>query len=122
MWECEKQERKKQYRLFAHATLRRRLGLLKRWYLGNTYIPSPLLPFMVDLYFMYYRISRKFFKTAKDRLYEYQTDSRGSILPSTLLVTPPQQFVPPEKLETLVKAPKDVVRITELKESAERAA
>ena len=115
-WECDKQEMKKQHKLFAHATLNRKLRLLARRYLGSTLVPTPLLPFIVGVYFAYYKLSRKFFKTKRDRQCEYKTDSRGSILPDKLLVTAPQTFVPPEKLETMLRAPKKVVRIAVAKE------
>ena len=115
IWESEKQERKKQDQLYSHSGLRQKAGLFMRRHFGRTYIPSPLLPFIVGLYFVYYRMTRKVYKTAKDRQYEYDTDSDGSLLPKNLLVSEPQRFVSPEKLQTLARAPKNTIRLIGIK-------
>lgn len=106
MWECDKQERRKQHQLFAQHSLVRRLRMNLRSFLGYTYIPSPVIGFITDLYFLYYRVSRKFFKTKKDRQYEYRVDKKGALLPDNLIVGQPQQHLSHERLEVLTRAPR----------------
>ena len=74
--------------------------------IGYSYIPTPILAYLVDLYFLYYRISRRFFKTKKDRQYEYRLDTKGSLLPDNLIVMRPQQHLSPEQLVAVVVQPK----------------
>jgi len=109
MWEGEKQERRKTYQLRTYSSLKARVGVFLMQFFGHTGIPSPLLPIIVDAYFLYYRISRKFFKTRKDKQCEYKVDNKGSILPDNLLVTRPQQFLSPDKLEAVIQAPRQVI-------------
>ena len=111
MWECQKQERRKSHMLNAHVGLRRKLGFFLRYFFGQTLIPVPLLSFIVDAYFAYYNLSRRFFTTAKDRQYEYKVDAKGALLPENLRVSHPQQYVPPEKLSIVLRAPKQVIPI-----------
>lgn len=111
MWECDRQERAKEHQLYASAGWKRRLGLFLRYFLGHTFIPSPVLPFIVDLYFAWYGISRKFFRSRKDRQYEYKVDAKGSILPDNLIVSPPQEHMNAAKFAAVMQRPKQVIRI-----------
>ncbi len=106
LWECEKQERKKPYQLFSRQPFIMRWRKYLRNFLGYTYIPAPLIPYLVDLYFLYYRVSRKFFKTKKDVQYAYQVDKKGALLPDNFIVGLPQQHLSPERVGALAKAPK----------------
>lgn len=115
VWESAKQEKQKQHKLYSHHSLRTKFGLFRRRYFGATYIPTPLLPFLVKLYFAYYDISRKHYKSARDRQYEYNIDSEGSIVPQNLLVSRPQSYASPEKMQGWASAPKNSIRLVELK-------
>jgi radical SAM superfamily enzyme YgiQ (UPF0313 family) len=115
MWECERQERRKTHKLYAHATLKRRIGIFLWHFLGKTGIPSPILPWIVGAYFLYFRLSRRLFRTRKDRQYDYEVDRRGSILPARLLVTQPQQHMSEEKLEAVLRAPRQVIRLVDIR-------
>lgn len=125
-WECERQERKKQYQLFSAGGwrgLKQRLGVLHSALLGKTRIPTPLLPWILDVYFAYYRISRsKLFRTERDRQREYKVDKKGAILPDRLNVTHPQQYLPPERLADLQAKPKSVIRLKALRQSGPASA
>lgn len=111
MAECDRQETQKEHQLHARVSIKRKLALFLRAFLGKTGIPTPLLPAIVDAYFWYYRISRKLFKTQRDLRHEYKTDAKGSILPDDLKVTPPQQYLSPERLAQVMKKPVKVIKI-----------
>lgn len=111
LWECEKQERRKQHQLFAKASLRQRVGMFLASFLGKTRVPAPLLGLVLEVYFAYYRISRRFFLTERDRKYDYKVDGKGSILPETLLVSSPQQHLTAEKLAHVQNLPRQVIQL-----------
>lgn len=111
LWEGDKQEHKKNHMLFFGATLKRKIGLYLRSHFGRTYIPSPLIPAILKVYFAYYDFTRKFFKTAKDRKYEYKLDAKRALLPDNLIVQIPQQHLTPEKLALVMKKPVKTIMI-----------
>ena len=105
MWECNKQEQGKEHMLFARASLKRKLGLFLSYMLGKTGIPTPLLPLILKVYFAYYRLTRRFIKTANDRRHEYKLDAKRALLPDNLIVSAPQQHLTPERLAAVVRKP-----------------
>jgi hypothetical protein len=105
-WECEKIEWTKQHKLYSGEPFLLRWRKYLRPFLGYTYVPSPIMRHLVDLYFVYYRITRKFFKTKKDRQFEYRLDKKGSLLPDTLNVSKPQTHLSPQQLADVVAQPK----------------
>ncbi len=106
MWECEKQEWKKEHKLYSGQTFLLKWRKYLRPLLGYTYIPTPIMRVLVELYFLYYRTTRKFFKTKKDRQFEYKLDKKGSLLPEKLNVSRPQTHLSPEQLSDLVSQPR----------------
>lgn len=111
MWECDKQERKKDHMLFANASWKRRLALRLRYLLGKTYVPTPLLPLLLKAYFAYYRLTRRFFNTGKDRQYEYKVDAKRALLPDNLIVSAPQQHLTPERMTAVMKRPVKMIML-----------
>jgi len=122
MWECDKQERRKDHMLFANATWKRKLGLYLRYFLGQTYVPSPLLPMVLKAYFGYYRLTRRFFKTRTDRKYDYKVDAKGALLPDNLIVSTPQQHLTPERLTAVMRKPTKTIKIGRSLETPRAAA
>jgi radical SAM superfamily enzyme YgiQ (UPF0313 family) len=106
MWECDKQERLKHDQLFSHQPFIMRMRKFARYLLGYTYIPTPIVRYLVEAYFLYYRITRRFFKMPRDRQYEYKTDKKGSILPEKLVVGRAQTYMSPEQIDALMARPK----------------
>jgi len=102
MYECDKQERRKAFQLNAAESLKLKVH---RWYKSHFIFgvaPVPIVKIAVDAYFLYYKFSRKFFSTAKDRKYAFKTDAKGSILPERLIVGAPQRHLSDEKREKLL--------------------
>lgn len=106
MWECDKQERKKGEQLFSHMPFVLKMRKYARYFLGYTYIPSPFIPLLLELYFAYHKLSRRLFSFPKDKQYEYKTDKKGSILPDKLIVGPIQHHLSDEQLASLMAKPK----------------
>lgn len=106
LWECDKQERKKADQLYSHELLRSRVRRFLAKFLGKTLIPTPIVRHLVDVYFAYYRLSRKYFRTAKDRRYKFQVDDTGSILPQNLIVGDKQGHVTDEKMAEIKSRPR----------------
>lgn len=81
-----------------------RIYRIKRWLklMFDFYaIPAPLVRYIVDAYFVYYRVSRNLFKTAKDRQYDYEVDSDGALKVQHLNVGDYQRAVTDDKLAQL---------------------
>lgn len=77
-----------------------RIFRVKRWLrlMFDFYgIPAPLVRHMVDAYFIYYRVSRKLFKTEKDRQYDYEVDSDGALKVRHLIVGDYQRAITDDK-------------------------
>lgn len=106
LWECEKLEWRKEHKLYSGQPFLMRWRKYLRPFIGYSYIPTPIMRYLVDLYFVYYKISRKFFKTKKDRQYEYRLDKKGSLLPDNLIVAHPQQHLSPKQLAAIVVRPR----------------
>lgn len=75
--------------------------------IGHSGIPTPFYKRLIDLYFVYYSITRKFFQTAKDKQYKYKLDKQEALLPENLIVGHPQHFVPQDKLARFAALPKN---------------
>lgn len=89
--------------------------LFRAWLRANRRqfkFPIPFLRVAVESYFAYYKISRMFFKTARDRMYEYKEDDRGALLPDNLIVGRPQRHLDEKAIEQLRSIPRKVVEIT----------
>lgn len=69
------------------------------------YLPMTFLRWGVELYFAYYKFTRLFYKTAKDRQYEYNVDEKGGLLPDNLIVGKPQRHLTDDKLAVLKETP-----------------
>lgn len=106
VWECDKRERMKTHQLYSHEPLRSRVRRFLSKFLGKTFIPTPIVTYLVDAYFAYYKISRRFFRTKRDRMYEYQVDKGGSILPRNLIVGDTQGHLSEEKVAKLSARPR----------------
>ncbi len=105
-WECRKQEQSKAYQLYSHERLRSRVRRYLSNFLGKTLIPTPIVRHVVDAYFAYYRLSRRFYRTTKDRMCAYQVDKAGSILPRNLIVGDTQGHLSEEKVAKLLARPR----------------
>jgi radical SAM superfamily enzyme YgiQ (UPF0313 family) len=93
--------------------------------------PQRILPALVDLYFVYRRITRTLFRTERDRMCSFREDEKGALLPDSLFVARPQRHLnaerlaevqtrPVERLALLPKAPTrlPVVAVTARPEEA----
>lgn len=93
----------------------RSMSAAERWRtLGRFYVranrkelraPVPLLKLAVEAYFAWYKLSRKFYRTARDRQCAYEVDAKGAVLPRTLIVGQPQRPKTPAELATIAVLP-----------------
>ena len=70
-----------------------------------------VLPRLFDIYSLYYKVTRRFYKTVKDRTYEYKVDAKGALLPDRLIVAKPQRYLTPERLAEVLLQPKEEIRL-----------
>lgn len=68
-------------------------------------MPMPVVRLALEAYFFYYEVSRRFFKTARDKQCEYAVDQDGSLLPESLIVGKPQRSKSDEELAALACQP-----------------
>lgn len=103
MWECDKQEQKKKHQLFSRYSLKDRLRRRARYFLGYTYIPTPIVRWIVEAYFVYWKLIGRRLNAVHLRKYEVKIDEDGAILPDRLIVGRPQRFVPDDRIAALVE-------------------
>lgn len=103
VWACRKETLKKKHTLWRKKKLRYRIADYLKLMLGFYMIPPFLISYVLDAYFLYYRVSRKFFKMAKDKQYEYTVDPDGGLAVKSLIVGDFQRFQPDEKLQVLME-------------------
>lgn len=70
-----------------------------------------VLPLFCWAHARWYRFSRLFYKTEKDRRLAIETDAKGAIMPANLIVGTPQRHISPEKLQSLLQAPKQIEKL-----------
>lgn len=78
---------------------------------GKGAFMTGILPYLIDVYFLYYNVTRNFYKTRKDRLYAYKVDDKGALLPDKLIVAKPQRFLAPERLAEVLRQPKETIEL-----------
>jgi len=103
MWECDKQERKKKHQLFSRYSLKDRLRRRARYFLGHTYIPTPIVRWIVEAYFIYWKLIGRKLNAEHVRKYEVKIDEDGAILPDRLIVGRPQRFIAEDRIAALVE-------------------
>lgn len=101
MWALHQEGMKKKVKMHRKKLLRYRAKDYLKLMLGFYLVPPPWIRYVVDAYFIYYRFSRKFFQTAKDRQYAFGLESDGAFKVKNLIVGDIQRAVPPEKLAQL---------------------
>lgn len=103
MWACRQETLKKKHFLYRKKKLRYRAADYVKLMMGFYGIPPFLITYVLDAYFLYYKLTRKFYKTERDRQCEYEVDPDGGLKVRNLIVGDFQRHQPDEKLEVLAE-------------------
>lgn len=94
-------------------------GLFKKlWSLfkDGTFIfwatPVVLIRSVLWVYFIYYKFTRKIFSTAKDKMYLYETDNRGVLLPKSLIRGVAQKYHDQLALEKIMQKKCEIIELS----------
>ncbi len=115
-WAMTQEEYKKPFGRFARMRRGVRwIAVVRKFLRSSVGLPIPVVAAIATAYDVYYRATRKLYRTRKDRMYEYKTDAKGALLPEKLIVGKPQKHLEPAQLLTLRDAPRVRIPLEVLK-------